>query len=252
MEVRSSRDDIIIVDAGSGMRRLGNRMLAEGRFEYTLLFTHLHWDHVQGLPFFKPVYSPKTKMAIYGCPFGMGTMASLLEGVMCAPYFPVPYKALLSSLTHVDACDLDIRISDMRITSIPVNHPNKGLGYRFEEKGRSFVFLTDNELDFAHDGGLAFDDYVEFARGADLLVHDAEYSLEQYEALTRGWGHSVYHHALDLAIRAGVKRFGLFHINQERSDDAVDELVADCRRILDEKGVDMECFAMAQDMEITL
>lgn len=252
MEIRNTQDDIVIIDAGSGIRRLGNKVLAEGRFEYTLLFTHLHWDHVLGLPFFKPLYSPKTTLNIYGCPFGVGGLDSLLEGVMSAPYFPVPYRALMSNINHHAQCDIDVQLGSMRITSIPLNHPNKGQGYKFEENGHSFVFLTDNELDFTHDGGRTPEEYIEFSRGADLLIHDAEYEPQQYEALTRGWGHSLYFDALDVAIQAGVKSFGLFHNNQERSDDQIDAMVEDCRRILREKNVEMECFSVAQDQEFTL
>lgn len=252
MEVRNARDDIVIIDAGSGIRRLGNALLAEGRFDYTMLFTHLHWDHVLGLPFFKPIFLPKTTLTIRGCPFGMGALETLLEGVMTAPYFPVPYKALLSNITHEIACGVDLTIGEMRITSIALNHPNKGLGYRFEENGKSFVFLTDNELDFAHDGGLSPEDYAAFSEGADLLIHDAEYLPKQYNELTRGWGHTLYTDALNLAIDAGVKRYGMFHINQERTDEQVDEMVEHCNRILEKRGVEMDCFAVAQNQEFEL
>ncbi|BBD06883.1 MBL fold metallo-hydrolase [Desulfovibrio ferrophilus] len=252
IEIRNDDDDIVVVDAGSGIRRLGNLLLKEGRFDLTMLFTHAHWDHVLGLPFFKPVYMPQTTLQIHGCPFEMGDLFKVLQQVMNAPYFPVQYGELLSTRNHSLACDLEIMVGGMSINSIPLSHPNKGQGFKFEEKGKSFVFLTDNELDFEHPGGTTYEDYLAFSKGADLLVHDAEYLPTEYEKLTRGWGHTTYTRALELAIEAKVRAFGLFHLNQDRTDEQVDAMVEDCRRIAAQRGVDMEIFAMAQDQEITL
>jgi ribonuclease BN (tRNA processing enzyme) len=139
----------------------------------------------------------------------------------------------------------------VQVTTISLSHPDQGIGYKFSEKGKEFVFLTDNELGHRHQGGLAYEDYVAFSHQADVLVHDAEYREEDYR-ITKGWGHSVYKQALQLAIDAQVKKFGLFHHNQERSDAAVDEIVADCRRIVKEQRASLECFAVRQDMEISI
>lgn len=252
VEVRSAADDILVVDAGSGIRRLGSRLLSEGRLDLTLLFTHAHWDHVLGLPFFKPVYIPQARIDIHGCPFEMGDLFAVLRQVMNAPYFPVQYEQLLSQRQHTLACGLESSVGSLTVTSIPLSHPNKGQGYKFEEDGKSFVFLTDNELDFEHPGGASYEEYAAFSQGADLLVHDAEYTPEEYERLTRGWGHTVYLRALDLAMDAGVKRFGLFHLNQDRNDVQVDAMVEHCREVVADRGLDMEVFAMAQDQEIVL
>ncbi|MDP2688586.1 MAG: MBL fold metallo-hydrolase, partial [Deltaproteobacteria bacterium] len=120
-----------------------------------------------------------------------------------------------------------------------------------EEDGKSFVFLTDNELTFHHPTGLHYDSYVKFAKGADLLFHDAEYSREEYRE-TEGWGHSVYEDTLKLALDAGVKALGLFHHNQDRTDKEVDRIEKICRKKLEEKGSRMKCFAVAAGMEIKL
>ena len=142
-------------------------------------------------------------------------------------------------------------VESIAIDPIGLSHPNKGEGYRFTEDGKSFVFLTDNELTYRHEGGHDYEDYLEFSRDADLLIHDAEYTEEDYKK-TRTWGHSVYKDALHLAIEAGVRRFGLFHHNQDRSDMEIDRMVRECRRIIKEQGAALECFAIHQDMEITL
>jgi len=251
IEVRSAADEVIVVDAGSGIRRLGNKILGEKRTDISMIFTHSHWDHILGFPFFKPIYSKNNRLHLYGCKRCQGNIKMMLGRVMLPPYFPVPYELVQAELTYNALCDTR-DIHGIEVTPITLSHPNMGQGYRFEESGKSFVLLTDNELAHTHRGGRSFDEYVEFARGADLLFHDAEYTPTEYERLTRGWGHSTYIDALELAIRAGVKRFGLFHLNQDRPDTGVDAMVADCRRILEERGVAMECFAASQEMEFDL
>ncbi|MCP3950781.1 MAG: MBL fold metallo-hydrolase, partial [Desulfobacterales bacterium] len=149
------------------------------------------------------------------------------------------------------ACPATFQIGDLIIDPIALSHPNGGAGYKFTENGKTFVFLTDNELGFQHGGGLPPADYLEFARGADLLIHDAEYTDEEYKT-TIEWGHSTYTQALDLAIQAGVKQFGLFHLNQDRSDAAMDAIVDKCRKRLNREKVSMDCFAVGADDTFTL
>jgi ribonuclease BN (tRNA processing enzyme) len=131
------------------------------------------------------------------------------------------------------------------------SHPNEGVGYRITEDGKSFVFLTDNELTYRHNGGHDYAAYLKFSRNTDLLIHDAEYTETDYKK-TRTWGHSVYTDALRLAMDAKVKRFGLFHHNQDRSDRGVDRMVQECRRIVAKQDQPLECFALSQGMEIRL
>ena len=170
---------------------------------------------------------------------------------MSPPNFPVNYSDIKAEISYAPDCPSLLEIGSVSIMPIRLSHPNQGNGYKFIEDGRSFVFLTDNELDFQHRGGLPFEAYEEFARGADLLIHDGEYTKEEYKS-TRQWGHSVYATALDLALKSGVKSFGLFHLNQMRTDQEVDNIVDKCREITEEKGSDMECFAFGTDMTITL
>jgi phosphoribosyl 1,2-cyclic phosphodiesterase len=134
---------------------------------------------------------------------------------------------------------------------VQLSHPNQGIGYKFIEDGKSFVFLTDNELGLRHPGGEEFRDYLRFSEGADLLVHDAEFTEEQYR-LTKGWGHSPYADALRLALDAKARQFGLFHHNQDRSDAELDRIVEDCRRIVKEENSHLLCYAMEAGREIVL
>jgi phosphoribosyl 1,2-cyclic phosphodiesterase len=251
LELRTQDDEIIVVDAGSGIRRLGNRLIAENRDHFALLFTHAHWDHLMGFPFFKPIYVAGTNIAVYGCPFVQTSIKQMISNIMLPPYFPVNFADLKADLHYHDFCDTIFTIHSVEVTPIALSHPNQGVGYKICEQGKNFVFLTDNELGYRHPGGLAYEDYVAFAYDAEVLIHDAEYREEDYQ-LTKAWGHSVYTQALQLAIDAKVKRFGLFHHNQERSDAAVDEIMADCRRIVKGQRASLECFAVFQDMEITI
>jgi phosphoribosyl 1,2-cyclic phosphodiesterase len=251
LEIRTNDDRILIVDAGSGIREAGNSFIAEGRHEFTLLLTHAHWDHVMGFPFFKPIYSHKTNLNIWGCPFAQSSIKEMLSRVMAAPNFPVNFDAIHANISYQDMCVESYTLGSMVITPIALSHPNQGSGYKFEEDGKCFVFLTDNELGYKHEGGLDFQDYLEFSRGADLLIHDAEYNEEEYKK-TRSWGHSDYKDALNLALDAGVKSLGLFHHNQERLDDGIDAIVNDCREVISRRGKKMECFAVGQSMEFKL
>ena len=205
LEIRTNDDRILIVDAGSGIREAGNSLIAEGRHDFTLLLTHAHWDHIMGFPFFKPIYSRKTKLNIWGFPFAQSSIKEMLSRVMAPPNFPVNFDAIHANISYQETRVESYTLGSMSITPIALSHPNQGTGYKFEEDGKCFVFLTDNELGYKHEGGLDFQDYLKFSRGADLLIHDAEYNEEEYKK-TRSWGHSVYIDALNLALDAGVKK----------------------------------------------
>jgi ribonuclease BN (tRNA processing enzyme) len=170
---------------------------------------------------------------------------------MAPPNFPVNFDDIRAELKFHDYCDDGFSVHDLTVTPINLSHPNQGIGYKFQENGKSFVFLTDNELTYRHEGGLDYQDYLEFSRGADLLIHDAEYNETEYRK-TRGWGHSVYKDTLRLALEGNVKKLGLFHHNQDRSDDEIDEIVSNCRGIVAQQGSRMECFAVTQNTEIRL
>jgi ribonuclease BN (tRNA processing enzyme) len=251
LEIRTKNDGILIVDAGSGIREAGNSLLTQNRHDFTLLLTHAHWDHIMGFPFFKPIHLSKTNLTIWGCAFAQDSIKDMLSRVMSAPHFPIDFDAIRAKITYQDMCSDSYKLDTMSITPIALSHPNQGTGYKFVENGKCFVFLTDNELDFQHEGGLPYEEYLEFCRGADLLIHDAEYTEDEYKK-TRGWGHSTYNDALRLAMDADVKKLGLFHHNQERFDADIDVMVDDCRKIISQSGAGMECFAVSQSMELAL
>ncbi len=251
IEIRSKDGDVIIIDAGTGIRKLGNSLLSSDKRTYSMLFTHAHWDHLIGFPFFKPIYMKGTKISLYGCPYTQKSVGDILSKSMMAPYFPIEFGQLQAQMESHSVCEETFNIGPIEITPIQLSHPNRGIGYKFIEDEKSFVFLTDNELSHRHPGGGLFDDYLHFAVDADLLVHDAEYTEDQYK-ITKGWGHSLYTDALHLAMEANVKQFGLFHHNQDRSDAALDHIVDDCSRIVQKGKSGLQCFASYAGLEIDL
>jgi len=251
LEIRTKSGDIIIVDAGTGIRRLGNQLAEENCRDLNFIFTHAHWDHLMGFPFFKPLYFKRSNIRIHGCPFHSQFVKTILPKVMTPPNFPVKYSDITAQISYPDACPAEFKIGSVSVVPIALNHPNGGSGYKFIEDGKTFVFLTDNELRYIHPGGLTFEDYLDFSSGADLLIHDAEYTPEEYEAFI-DWGHSVYTDALDLAQQAAVKKLGLFHLNQERTDPDMDKIVKDCRKRIAAKGSKLDCVGVAGDMVFEL
>jgi ribonuclease BN (tRNA processing enzyme) len=251
LEIRSRNDEIIIVDAGSGIRRLGNALIDEGKFHYHLIFTHSHLDHIMGFPFFRPIYDKRATIHLMGCPATQGNIQKLLSKAMSAPLFPIQFDALLATIEYEGECKISFQIDSIEIFPINLSHPNIGMGYKFVEDGKSFVFLTDNELGFRHRNGRTFEEYAAFSKDADLLIHDSEFTGEEYRA-TRGWGHSTYLDALRLAQEANVKAFGLFHHNQNRSDAQQDAIVQECRSINQNNHIAMTCFALTQATTLTL
>lgn len=240
----------VIVDAGSGIRLLGNNLMKEnGIKDIFMILTHSHWDHLCGFPFFTPAYFPGYKIHVYGGPNAQGSLRGYLSHQMTAPFFPVDFSLMKADFTFGIECPNMGAIGQFEYYPIPLSHPNGGYGYKFKKNGSTFVFLTDNEPEFRHEGGLDRQAYLEFSQGADLLIHDAQYTDEEYK-YKKGWGHSTFSYAVQFAIDAGVKKLGLFHHDPDRNDDDLDRLAETCREQLKKAGSSIECFAVYEGMEI--
>jgi phosphoribosyl 1,2-cyclic phosphodiesterase len=251
IEIRTKNGRVIIIDAGTGIRRLGKDLLAQGLYEYDLIFTHAHWDHVMGFPFFRPLYSDRTSLRVHGCPFAEEFVRTMLTKIVSPPNFPVNYGDLKARIEYSDGCPEKFQIDSVTVMPIDISHPGGGKGYKFIEDGRIFVFLTDHEIGYTHPGGLPHEDYLKFCASADLLVHDAEFTGEEF-ARHRSWGHSAYLDTLNLAMEAGVKQLALFHINQDRTDKAMDKIVDHCRRVIRESNAQVEILGACCDMTFEL
>lgn len=252
IELRPEEGGILIIDAGSGIRLLGKEILKDKSInDINIFLTHSHWDHINGFPFFTPAYFAKYKINVYGGPNDQAFLKKYFAHQMSAPFFPVDFSLMKAQFAFGPETPDIGRIGNIHYTPILLSHPNGGYGFKFEKNGKTFVFLTDNEPLFPHVGGLSRDKYVEFCKGADVLLHDAQYTDEEYK-VTKGWGHSTFADATQIAIDAGVKRFGLFHHDPDRTDDDLDVQLEKCKLQIKNAGADIECFAAAEGMEIEL
>lgn len=259
MEIRSKKGDLIVIDAGAGIRTLGNQLMQEHVSSIEMLFTHAHWDHLMGFPFFKPIFNSGINISIRGCSFSKSSMKPIINRLMSRPYFPVQLsdKDIRANLIFRKLSKKPFAIGSITIQTIPLSHPKDGgIGYRFEEDGKSFVFLTDNELGYVHKGGCTFEEYCAFGAGADLLIHDSEFEDKEYQTILKAseapWGHSVVSDVVRLGICADVKRLGLFHHNAMRNDDQVDDMVVRAASLMARKKKKIPCFAVGSSFEITL
>lgn len=231
VEVRCG-DERIVLDAGTGLRGLGARMMTEagGRgaaaLRATVLLSHYHWDHIQGLPFFVPLYVPGTELRVVGQRTGLLTLRETLAHQMSAPVFPVRLDEIGARLEGTEALPgADLRIGEARVRTAKGNHPGGVLAYRVDFDGRSVVYATDTEPFGAVDPAL-----VRLAEGADVLVHDAQYTPAEYPSKV-GWGHSTYLDAAALAREAGVDTLVLYHHDPARDDAGVLALEAAARAV---------------------
>jgi phosphoribosyl 1,2-cyclic phosphodiesterase len=251
LEIQTSAGEIVIIDAGTGIRELGNRLIQAPSKPFHLMLTHAHWDHVIGFPFFKPLYSNHHEIIVHTGPFTSSGIQRILSYTMMPPHFPVSFSHISARLEYRVTPAEAFHIGGLTVIPIPISHPNSGYGYKFIEDGKVFVFLTDNELGFTHPTGLSRENYIHFCAGAKLLIHDAEYTPDEYRK-TVGWGHSVYTETLSLAGKAGVGTLGLFHLNQDRTDRQMDGLVKAAHRHITEKGYEFDCMAVGSGMRFEI
>jgi phosphoribosyl 1,2-cyclic phosphodiesterase len=251
IEVTAKTGETIIIDAGTGLRRLGNSLIERDIKRFHLLLTHAHWDHILGIAFFRPLQFTKVSMVIQDRLFSGIKTSDVLHEVMRTPFFPIGPQDFRADIHFEKHINTSFSIGSINVETIPTSHNNGGLGYRFMEDGKSFVFLTDNELGFDHPESRGFKAYMDFSRNADLLFHDGEYTPDEYKR-KKGWGHSSVKDVLDLAVQAGVKKIGLFHLSQDRVDGEIDEIVNSCRVDLEQANSAIDCFAVAADLKIHL
>lgn len=261
VEIRSDAGTLLVIDCGTGAHALGAEVVARSGGEPVeghLLISHTHWDHTQGLPFFAPLFQPNNTWHIYG-PRGLASsIIETLAGQMQYAYFPVTLDQLAAQVHYHDLVDGSFDIDDVNVTTHYLNHPALTLGYRLQADGVTVVYASDHEphnRDLAGGGDLSSNrqdlNHLRFLEGADLIIHDAQYLADEYEAKV-GWGHSTVEYAVDAARQAGASRLALYHHDPLRHDDAVDELVEHGRSHAKASGFDGELFAAEEGLEIEL
>ena len=223
-ELLTASGQRLIIDCGTGARKLGLKILQEKDVpEIPIFVTHVHWDHIQGLPFFLPIYMARFKIKFLGAKETFGRLYSTLYDQMDGYVFPADLQEVQSTVNYQVVDDEGFDVGGAHVDLIRNNHPVPTYGLKICEQGKCFVFITDNELR-AEKQQTPFDKFVQFCAGADLLIHDAQYTETQMR-LTRGWGHSTFLETIQLAEEAGVKALGFCHHDPERTDEQLDEIL---------------------------
>jgi phosphoribosyl 1,2-cyclic phosphodiesterase len=208
--------EVIVLDAGTGIRTLGRKLLAEDRRRARLLLTHTHWDHINGFPFFDPGFQPGRSFEIMaGHLKSAGGIREVFAGQMAQPTFPVPLEAMRANLTFQDfeAGDSFGFDNGVRVRTTPLNHPNGATAYRIEFDGRALCYVTDTE----HVVGSPDARVLALIEGADLVIYDSTYTDDEFPQHV-GWGHSTWQEAIRLCRAASVKKLALFHHDPNHED----------------------------------
>jgi phosphoribosyl 1,2-cyclic phosphodiesterase len=259
VEINSDAGDIILIDAGTGANALGKALMDQGRAQRGhILISHTHWDHIQGLPFFAPLFATGNEWHIYGPRALSQSLRDILAGQMDYAYFPVALNAFAANVQFHEVVEGGFSIGDVRVSTQYLNHPALTVGYRLEADGASAVYASDHEphsphageghADEAESGDLA---HVEFLRAADLVIHDAQYTATEYPGKL-GWGHSTIEYAVDVAVAANVRQLALYHHDPARTDEAVDQLIEAARKRVADLGADLVVTAAAEGSTIEL
>ena len=267
VEVRTDDGTLLVLDCGTGARKLGVELAGSGSdTRVHILIGHTHNDHIQGLPFFVPAFSAGTHLSIYG-PAGIDrSFPRAISGQMDYAYFPVPISSVPADLDFHDLGEEEFAVGEVRIQTQYLNHTAPCLAYRIEAGGATLVYATDHEpnaetlwrsdrasRDFSPSAMLHPADarHAEFLRGADLVIHDAQYLAAEYPERVR-WGHSTMEYAVDVALAARVERLVLFHHDPSRTDVALDRVLAAATDRVARSGSAMEVLTAAEGMQLVL
>ncbi|NIW79691.1 MAG: MBL fold metallo-hydrolase [Calditrichae bacterium] len=258
-----------ILDAGSGIRELGKALL-EPLFPVKahIFLTHFHWDHIQGLPFFRPAFKSENHFVIYGSDEPNVELSNIISMQMDPIYFPVAVEDMRANLEFHSLKEETFKVEDVLVQTKFMNHPGYTFGYRYTFEDKSIVYISDNEPFFQSNHNISndnsgvssledrFENFVDdkegglirFISGADLLIHDAQYFPEEYQDRIT-WGHSPYTYTVDIAIKGGVKNLVLFHHDPDHTDQMIDKKADLSRLRLKEKDYNIRCLA-AREGEI--
>ncbi len=261
-----------ILDAGSGIRELGKELLKSSEPVRAYIFiSHFHWDHIQGLPFFKPAFKPNNQFIIYGCDEPNVDLSQIISMQMNPTYFPLAIEDMQANMEFCTIQEKTFQVEGVEVRTKFLNHPGYALGYRFTFDGKSIVYISDNEpFDHPlHSDGMnqktsesiatRFEKFVEDMSGelvqfidhADILIHDTQYFPDEYEE-KRTWGHSPLDYTVDIASRAKIKRLILFHHDPDHDDETINAMVRQGRELLKRNSNGIICEAAREGASIKL
>jgi phosphoribosyl 1,2-cyclic phosphodiesterase len=261
VEVRVD-DTVFVCDGGTGLRELGVDLSARyDRVEAHLFFSHTHWDHIQGFPFFTPAYAKTSTLHVHDVRRNDERVRRLLLGQMQSEYFPVSFNDLGAKI-HFDQLDPETTIGGVAVAHLEQTHPGRSFAYAFVKDGVKVVYATDSELDQCivnadeasrNPDALRRlpDDFVRFVAEADLLVADGQYTDLEYPRKV-GWGHARASTVVDLAVQAHVKQLAIFHHDPMHSDEFVDDTIQACRQRAEVFGANLVVFGAREGLELKL
>lgn len=265
-------DTILICDGGTGIIPLGNHLMAQQDIkEVMILLTHYHWDHISGLPFFVPAFVPGWKVKFFGPGNSAAEIRERISGQMQNPYFPVETETWLANIEYLEMENGSLEYPPFKVTTFFVHHPGTTFGYRIEVKGKTIVYVSDNELSFidqsirTRENELNSEE-LEFIsamqeeerntalrniENVDIFIHDSQYTVSDYKK-KRGWGHSCYIDTVNFAADAGVKDLYMFHVDPNYNDDKIEVLHSDALRILHERNTATRCHIAREGLVVDL
>ncbi len=265
---------VFILDAGTGIRELGNHFIRKNQPLSAYIFiSHFHWDHIQGLPFFRPAFLPENRFLILGSDDAAVKLDEIISFQMEPTYFPITIDDMQASISFQSIREENFTIEEVQIETIYLNHPGYALGFRFTYRDRSLVYISDNEPFEYENPQLrtvkkdllntkveeVFDTFVEnrddklisFCRDADILIHDTQYLPEEYES-RKTWGHSPYNYTVNLAMESNCRQLFLFHHDPDHDDKTVDHVLSLSRKLILKSGHPLLCNAAREGMKIDI
>jgi len=269
-ELRLSKNELIILDAGTGIRNLGETLIENGEsINAYVLISHPHWDHIQGFPFFKPAFISGNELTVVGGETEKVSLQKMISDQMNKVYFPIQLNELKAKINFRPVGEEELSVFGAVVKTMYVNHPSFAIGYRISQHGKSLVYISDNEpfdrrvvqamrnvekvvIDrYSHSKSDPNRCIFDFVRNADVLIHDATYTPEEYVDRV-GWGHSHYLFTLKVAAEGKVKRLVLFHHDPAHDDDKVDDILKTCKKEIRNRQYKFDCIAASEGLEFEI
>ena len=245
-------DKILILDAGTGIRNLGSTIISKPDLEIFVIVTHSHWDHIQGFPFFTPIYQPNRPVHMFPTLHKKNVVLASLIDQMDGAHFPITPDQVPSNFNFVTENPLEFLGSNgFHLEMVPMNHPGKAFGYKITIDDKIICYFTDNEIDPPYEKSIELNELTNQCRNADILIHDAQYT-EDDMPLKHGWGHSLISQVTELGKSAEVKNLVYYHHDPERTDDFLDKELEKAAKTLKENGSSVQPYFAYEGLKLTL
>jgi len=245
-------DKILILDAGTGIRNLGSAIISKPDLEIFVIVTHSHWDHIQGFPFFTPIYQPNRPVHMFPTLHKKNVVLASLIDQMDGAHFPITPDQVPSNFNFVTENPLEFLESNgFHLEMVPMNHPGKAFGYKITIDDKIICYFTDNEIDPPYEKSIELNELTNQCKNADILIHDAQYT-EDDMPLKHGWGHSLISQVTELGKSAEVKNLVYYHHDPERTDDLLDKELEKAVKTLKENGSSVQPYFAYEGLKLTL